>query len=266
MLRVGTWNILGRNHSRRGDTAEPGAVRATLVQHPVDVLCLQEVHFFGGAVEPQLMTELQGAGLFHVVGEPLSPSHLDPRASLGVVIASRYPLKDQWTCRLSNPGLTAQVRGSRWVLHDKGMIGAVMDVEGAGAVQVCSLHLLPFFEFVVDEGHPYVTDMWSEFWRQADRMLAGWPTILAGDFNQENRRNAAKAWSTARWTFFFDDLATADNGMSLDDIAFSWYPDVSDNALWSTFSDHRLAIVKFAIDASDCDSRRAPGLLLGRRS
>jgi hypothetical protein len=89
-------------------------------------------------------------------------------------------------------------------------------------------------------------------------------TILAGDFNQQNRRNAAKRWSNVRWAFYFDNQVTADNGMSLDDIAFSWRPDVFDNALWPTFSDHQLAIVKFTTDASSCGSRRAPGLLLGR--
>ena len=170
MIRVGSWNILGRRNYRLGRAAEPGAIIAALAAQAVDVLCLQEVHFFDGAPERQVVDELQAAGLVHLIGAPLSPSHLDGNARLGLAIASRFPLTGKRLHQLHNPQISAQVRGKEWVLHDKGLLGATVCLGDQKSLRIYSLHLFPFFEFGVDEEHHYVGTMWREFWRYVDRV------------------------------------------------------------------------------------------------
>ncbi|WP_352231264.1 hypothetical protein [Actinomadura sp. NBRC 104412] len=94
-----------------------------LVNQNIDVLCLQEVHFYDGVPDEQLLKELRKAGLSQFIGLPLSRSHLDDAAELGIAIASRLPIDGRDEIRLTNPGVRAVVRGQNWVLHDKGMIG-----------------------------------------------------------------------------------------------------------------------------------------------
>ena len=127
-IRVGSWNILGRRNYRQERSADSGAIAAALLPYQLDVLCLQEVHFFGDSPEQQVVDEVKAAGLVHLVGEPLSPSHLDGKASLGLVIASRFPLTGKRTHRLHNPHVSALVRGKRWLLHDKGLIGVTLEL------------------------------------------------------------------------------------------------------------------------------------------
>lgn len=241
-FRVATWNILGRRVAGTHEVARAGAVRSIIDRHPVDVLCLQEVHFYGDEPDGQLVEELSRAGLGHFVGSPLSKSHLDSSAGLGIGIASATPLSQPVTFQLSNPGLRASVRGEQWVLHDKGLLGCAVQTPDGREIQVYSLHLFPFHEFGVADNDHMVEAMWSEFWNYADKLVDSGELILAGDFNQVSRESAARRWSRNKWQFLLNDLVTTSFGLPLDEIALSWSPVCSGARSVPTFSDHHLAI------------------------
>jgi endonuclease/exonuclease/phosphatase family metal-dependent hydrolase len=239
-LKIGSWNILGRRVHPTGKAAEPGAVRSILMAHPVDVLCLQEVHFYREEPDEQLVAELGEVGLTHFVGLPLSESHLDPSARLGVGLASRHPISQRDRFVLDRPHLTASVRGERWVLHDKGMVGCALETFSAQPLWVYSLHLFPFFEFGVGEADSHVDRMWHEFWDYADGLVGRGQLVLAGDFNQQSRRHAARRWSKQNWHFCFERVGTTANGLALDEIVLNWPAAEPKTALVPTFSDHYL--------------------------
>lgn len=242
--RIATWNILGRQKESTNRTVRAGAVRSVVSKHQPDVLCLQEVHFYDGEPDAQLVKELRRAGLSHFVGMPLSESHLDDSARLGVGIASRWPpVTDPYEFVLRNPGLRASVRGSEWVLHDKGAISCDFKSPEGRTVRVLSVHLFPFHEFraVCDQKH--VDAMWREFWERADELRGSGEIIIAGDFNQVDREAAARRWSKNKWRFCTDRQPTTSMGMSLDDIVLSCELEALDVHLYPTFSDHHFARV-----------------------
>ena len=251
MIRIGSWNILGRRSHQMGRSAEPGAIARALKADPVDVLCLQEVHFFGDSPELEVIDELSSVGLVNIIGEPLSPSHLDNNASLGLAIASRFPLTSKRIHQLRNPRISAQVRGKNWVLHDKGLLGATLELGHGRRLQIYSLHLFPYFEFGIEESHRYVQDMWHEFWDYVDKATRGLPLVLAGDFNHELRSSAAERWSKGDWRFCFKGSATTESGLALDDIAVNWDGGTGNRAVSATFSDHRIVVAELDLPAQD---------------
>jgi hypothetical protein len=56
---------------------------------------LQEVHLYRDEPDEQLVEEFREVGFTHFVSLPLSESHLDPSARLGVGVASRYPVSQR---------------------------------------------------------------------------------------------------------------------------------------------------------------------------
>jgi exonuclease III len=242
-LRIATWNILGRRVAGTYEIADAGAISSVVAAHRPDILCLQEVHFYDGEPDPQLLTELRSAGLDHFIGLPLSDSHLDRSALLGIGIASAWPLVEKYSFKLSNPGLRTSVRGEEWILHDKGVIGCGVKTLNGSMVQVHSLHLFPFHEFRAVSDESYVSRMWCEFWRYADSLTTCDEVILAGDFNQGDREVAAQKWSKRRWHFCLDDRSTTLMGLPLDDIVLSSEPQSVAVELVPTFSDHYFATV-----------------------
>jgi endonuclease/exonuclease/phosphatase family metal-dependent hydrolase len=247
MFRIGTWNILGRRDHHLCASARDGSIQAILDTEPVDVLSLQEVHFYDGEADPQLIKELQAAGLKHFIGRPFSPSHLDTKAQLGVGIAARSPLFGVYEHRLENPGLKAVVRGTDWSLHDKGLIGAEIQLHDNQTLRVYSLHLFPFFEFGVPDDDNYVEQMWRELWDYADVAAGDNKVILAGDYNQVDRAMAAKVWSRTQWRFCAPNIPTTTTGMSLDDIAVNWLGETTPPKVVATFSDHHLIVANIEV-------------------
>nr|MDT0662265.1 endonuclease/exonuclease/phosphatase family protein [Micromonospora sp. DSM 115978] len=242
-LRIATWNILGRRNYATNETAQVGAVEEVLREHPVDVLCLQEIHFYGEGVDAQLLHELRAAGLGHFVGLPLSESHLDTSARLGVGVASRDPIRERDVFMLTNPGVRALVRGEEWILHNKGMLGCTLNAADGREIQIYSLHLFPFFEFGVKEDDDRVDRMWSEFWAYADHRGEDSTLVLAGDFNHQQRESAAGRWSRRKWEFCLNEVGTTEKGLALDEVALSWSPSYQEHYLVPTFSDHHLVVV-----------------------
>jgi len=251
-LRVGTWNILGRQRHHDSRVADDGAVYDTLADTRTDILCLQEVHFYDGEVEAQLRSELRAAGLSYFVGAPLSPSHLDEEAQLGVGIAARFPLQRPSTRALSNPGLRANVRGQEWELHDKGLIGTQVRLSPGVQFNVYSLHLFPFFEFGADDRADHVDKMWRELWDVVDGHNEHLPTILAGDYNRADRADAAAEFSRVGWNFCASGVPTTATGLSLDDIALNWAPGTCTRQVIQTFSDHHLVLAEIDMSRPPC--------------
>jgi endonuclease/exonuclease/phosphatase (EEP) superfamily protein YafD len=112
-------------------------------------------------------------------------------------------------------------------------------------VRVCSLHLFPFHEFGVEEDDGHVAAMWRELWGHLRDTGGQRPAILAGDFNQVNRQEAARRWGrSGRWSFLLADKVTTDFGLALDDVAVNWRPSDIATEVVPSFSDHHLAIVE----------------------
>jgi endonuclease/exonuclease/phosphatase family metal-dependent hydrolase len=241
-LRIATWNICGRHLANSPEVAPAGAVRTTVSRCYPDVVCLQEVHFYDGKPEAALLEELQSAGLEYFIGLPLSESHLDASASLGVGIASAWPLEQTSAFQLTNPGLRKWVRGEEWNLHDKGLIGCRMRTPDGEFLQISSLHLFPFHEFGIASDEDCVNKMWSEFWDYADRLVKDDPVVFAGDYNQPSRASAAKQWSSKTWFSCLDQRATMTTGFAADDVVVSSKPRDVMIRLVLTFSDHKLVL------------------------
>jgi len=145
--------------------------------------------------------------------------------------------------RFANPGLRARVRGQDWFLHDKGLIGADLEVGWGTRVRVYSLHLFPFFEFGVGDADVHVSRMWRELWQYVDQLSGSAGVILAGDYNHTGRAGAAKEWSEHPWTFCVPQgMTTTRIGLSLDDIAINWTAPPDFVTVRDTFSDHHLVI------------------------
>jgi exonuclease III len=237
-LRIATWNICGRRVNNSPEVAPAGAVEEVIHRERPDILCLQEVHFYEGEPEVQLLKELSSAGLDNFIGLPLSRSHLDESARLGVGIASAWPLSGKYAFWLSNPGLQASVDGEWWDMHDKGMIGCRVKTSQIPSIQVFSLHLFPFHAFRIEGEEEYVAEMWSEFWKYADSLIGEDPVILAGDFNQEKRELSAERWSMKKWYFSAEGCVTTTWGLPADDVVVSFQPRQVAVRLVPTFSDH----------------------------
>lgn len=246
-LRIGTWNICGRHVANSSDVAPVGAATKIITQCRPEVVCLQEVHFYNGKPEAALLEELQSAGLTYFEGVPLSESHLDATASLGVGIASVWPLEHRTTFRLTNPGLRRWVRGQEWNLHDKGSFGCRVQTPNGDLLEINSLHLFPFHEFGITGGEDYVEKMWSEFWDYADGLIKDDLVVLAGDYNQASRDIAAKRWSSRDWFSCLDRCATMTSGFAADDIMVSSEPHSVSIKLIPTFSDHHFVLTDLVL-------------------
>jgi endonuclease/exonuclease/phosphatase family metal-dependent hydrolase len=241
-LRIAAWNICGRHVANSPEAAPAGAVRKIIARCHPDVVCLQEMHFYDGKPETALLEELQSAGLKYFVGLPLSESHLDASASLGVGIASAWTLEHTATFQLTNPGLRKWIRGEEWNLHDKGLIGCQVVTPDGEFVQINSLHLFPFHEFGIADEEDCVKKMWSEFWGYADGLIKDNPVVLAGDYNQASRVSAAKQWSSKDWFSCLGRCATMTSGLAADDVLVSSEPRDVTMKLVPTFSDHKLVL------------------------
>lgn len=247
-LRIGTWNICGRHvgNSASG-IAQAGQVSSVITQYQPDVLCLQEVHFYEGEADPQLMVELAEGNLNYIIGAPFSESHLDSRAYLGNAIASRWPLSDVSVFRLTNPGLRKPSHGPDWRLHDKGVLGCRADIPGIRSVRIHSLHLFPFHELNFDVNKRHVDTMWREFWSYIDSINGADLLIAAGDFNQEDREIMSRRWSSKDWQFCTRGRATTDWG-SIDDVAISPAQYGAEVTTALTFSDHYFVLAEIVMN------------------
>jgi endonuclease/exonuclease/phosphatase family metal-dependent hydrolase len=240
IIRVGTWNIAGGRSGETSEVVNSAVIADVVASAKVQILCLQEAHYYRGGLDSQLQRALKDAGLTHLAGAPVSESHIDPDAELGLVVAASYPVHFVDAYTLRNPGLQAVVRGQEWVMHDKGWIECEVVGPSGVPVRVSSVHLFPFHEFDVPDDDPMVRDMWREFWRGIDN-LDGDMCIVAGDFNQCKRSAPAREYSRRGWTFCLgDDTATTPSGLALDDIAVSGPIAVNGHQLHPTFADHHL--------------------------
>jgi endonuclease/exonuclease/phosphatase family metal-dependent hydrolase len=246
-VRIATWNICGRHVANSPDVAPAGAVKKIMSQCRADVVCLQEVHFYEKKPDAVLLEELQSAGLEYFEGLPLSESHLDASAWLGVGIASAWPLERTVTLQLINPALRKLIRGEEWSLHDKGLLGCRVRTPDGEFLKINSLHLFPFHEFGISAEESYVGKMWSEFWSYADGLVKDCPVVLAGDYNQESRASAAKQWSARDWFSCLDKRATMTSGFAADDVVVSSAPRSVTVTQMSTFSDHDLVLTDISL-------------------
>jgi hypothetical protein len=60
--------------------------------------------------------------------------------------------------------------------------------------------------------------------KYADRLADHGDLVLAGDFNHQDREQAARKWSGRQWRFCIGPAQTTYHGHALDEIALSWSP------------------------------------------
>ena len=262
-LRVATWNVRGRQVGK-GELAQAGSISEIVRKYRPDVVCLQEVHFYDGKPDEQLVAELAAAGLVHFVGKPFSDSHLDEKACLGIAIASVWPVTRSLVFTLTNPGLKASVHGESWTMHDKGMIGCKVESPDIGEVEVHSVHLFPFHEFRSVAQERDIENMWREFWTYVDSLGSSETVIVAGDYNEENREKVASEWSSKQWQFCVNKQVTTDWGISIDDVAVRPASEPMSITIAPTFSDHHFVMADLCIQGKMPDGlAKASGMVAG---
>src|SRR5882724_11611618 len=126
-ISVATWNIggaiLGPSH-QTGGKPQLDYYADILRTHQPDIVCLQEAHHYYDEHQPNQTQQLAKLTDYpHTVSVPISPSHLDPNAQLGLGVISRFPIQTHRYVQLPNPGLYATgPNGEQWVPFDKGYL------------------------------------------------------------------------------------------------------------------------------------------------
>ncbi|KKW42608.1 MAG: hypothetical protein UY92_C0005G0030 [Candidatus Magasanikbacteria bacterium GW2011_GWA2_56_11] len=190
-LKTVQWNINGgKIRSVEADPTldssyvidDQGYYAARLKAYVPDIVALQETHTDETEeVSGQISYFADQLGLPYFINVPFSPSHIEAGKKLGNAILSRWPLSATSFEVFFNPRPQRVLdSGEIAVAHDKGVVRAVLDVDGQ-ALEVMSVHLMPFHRFNFDLFAPeqlsFIEDMAGKIKPKEMRAL------IQGDFN-----------------------------------------------------------------------------------
>ncbi len=145
-MRIGTWNIGEDERNKDGilDIASYDYIVNMIKNEKLDVICLQEA-ITSSKELPIIEKYIKGnTGLKYAAHLELSISHVDKNNSIGVVICSKYELKNTENLMFDNPNVTYynKEKGKTYRPADKGMI--VTDIDD---VRIVTGHGIPFYAF-----------------------------------------------------------------------------------------------------------------------
>ena len=126
-MRVITWNI-GEDEQNLGGKLTIDSyeyIIDTIKKEKVDVICLQEAIVKSDYIDSISKYITENTDLKYSVEFELSDSHINIGCKMGVVICSKYEIKDVENIILENPNLVYKVdENTTYYSHDKGFIKA----------------------------------------------------------------------------------------------------------------------------------------------
>lgn len=100
----------------------------------------------------------------------------------GLSVCSRFPIQSYQTLQLANPKIeTIRPNGDYWVMHDKYIQKALLEIEKGKMISVANTHMFPFQHFnkhFWDEEFARYRKQWAEMLIPNDKQ-----SLLVGDFN-----------------------------------------------------------------------------------
>ncbi len=185
-MRIATWNIGEDETNKDGklDYSSYEYILKRIEQEDIDVLCLQEAIIKSDYLSPINDYIRQNSGLKYSIQYELSDSHINIGCRMGVVICSKYEIKDSELFMLDNPNLVYSVdSNTTYYSHDKGFI-----ITNIKDYKIITGHCLPFHVFKKDSLD------YMEIFEKADKKFnsefdLNSKFILCGDFNYDNVNN-----------------------------------------------------------------------------
>jgi endonuclease/exonuclease/phosphatase family metal-dependent hydrolase len=182
----------------------------------------------------------------------VEPSVGRPGRSMGLAIASRFPLRGVTSLLFENPGWRNEGYEPPLTAHPKGaLIAEVM--HPSGTLKVACLHMLPMRLFGVEEdsneGIAYVQNCLGTL---AD--CGGTFDVVAGDFNSELKQVMALTLGMAGSV---GKRPTRNSGQSHDDIFLNQKLRLRSVEILPTDSDHHAVIVDVSLAGKSKDDRRS---------
>ena len=182
-MRIITWNIGEDERNPDGKLSKDSYdyIIDTIKKENVDVICLEEAIVKSDYL-PKISKYInENTDLKYSVEYELSDSHINIGCKMGVVICSKFEIKNVEKILLDNPGLVYKVNERvTYYSHDKGFINA--KIEG---INLIAGHCLPFHIFKESplnylEIFKKADDKFMELYNKNNNF------VLCGDFNFEN--------------------------------------------------------------------------------
>lgn len=182
-MKIATWNIGEDEKNKDGklDVSSYEYILKMIKQEDIDVLCLQEAIIKSEYFPPIADYISEHSNLKYNIQYELSDSHINTKCRMGVVICSKYEIKNSELFMLNNPNLVYSVDDNiTYYSHNKGFI--IANVNG---YKIITGHCLPFHVF---KKNPLD---YIEIFEHADKKFnsefdLNSKFILCGDFNYDN--------------------------------------------------------------------------------
>ena len=236
-MRIATWNI-GEDESKKDgklDISSYKCILNVLKQENIDILCMQEAIIKSDYITPIAEYIKQNSDLKYNIQFELSDSHINIGCRMGVVICSKYEIKNPDFFKLDNPNLVYQVnKETTYYSHDKGFI--ISDIQN---FKIISGHCLPFGLFKKDHLD------YLEIFEKADKKFCiefnkNSKFVLCGDFNYEHIEKLFP--NTLKHCTDVIDVPTKNNIQS-DHILIGNSLTYKSKKVLKDFSDHNICIV-----------------------
>jgi endonuclease/exonuclease/phosphatase family metal-dependent hydrolase len=162
---------------------------AVFVEAHADIPATEDTH--NGTAQSVMTEYLQQALMLpYAAVHAHSPSHINPKKSLGTAVLSKYPIKESRIQPLPNPQLVYEVSpGVVWRSHDRNIQKTVIREKDSEPVEIIVFHGFPFYKFGVPLFDPEHPEQYQSYREQVARILTerrkDMPTIIAGDFNND---------------------------------------------------------------------------------
>ena len=144
-MRIATWNIGEDETNKDGklDYSSYEYILKRIKEEDIDILCLQEAIIKSDYLPPIAEYIKQNSELKYNIQYELSDSHINIGCRMGVVICSKYEIKNSELFMLDNPNLVYSVDNNiTYYSHDKGFIIATIK-----NYKIITGHCLPFHVF-----------------------------------------------------------------------------------------------------------------------
>lgn len=148
-----------------------------------DILCMAECLFDDETGQSSFVNEIsQKCGLPYYKNMVGEKAFFVEDKFYGLSICSKFPFKNYNVLKLANPGIeTIRPNGDYWVMHDKYIQKAEIEVEENKVISVANTHMFPFQHF----NKHFWDEEFASYRSQWAKMLVSESSksVLVGDFN-----------------------------------------------------------------------------------